>query len=138
MDTQTALMIGAGALFCTLAANRFLGERNYKQLSPEDKVKLVDQFSKHRSLATYIPLGIMGLVILLGRSSPGSFRWLFPVAVAAILAVSIILQIVILRRLSTLGIPDDFVERFRFQSIAVQTGNVIALSMFAYGISGGT
>ena len=136
MDTQTALMVGAGALFFTLAANRFLGERNYKQLSPEDKVKLVDQFSKHRSLATYIPLGIMGLVVLLGRSSPGSFRWLFPVAVAAILAVSIILQIVILRRLSTLGLPDDFVERF--QSIAVQTGNVIALSMFAYGISGVT
>ena len=91
MDTQTALMVGAGALFCTLAANRFLGERNYKQLSPEDKVKLVDQFSKHRSLATYIPLGIMGIVILLGRSGPGTFRWLFPVAVAAILAVSVIL-----------------------------------------------
>ena len=138
MDPQTAFMVGVGALFCTLAANRFLGERNYKRLSPEDKVKLVDQFSTHRSLATYIPLGIMALVILFGRTNPDVFRWLFPVAVAAVLFVSIALQIVILRRLATLELPEDFVSRFRFQSIAVQTGNVIALSLFAYGIAGVT
>ena len=136
MDTQTAFMVGVGALFCTLAANRFLGERNYKQLSPDDKLKLVDQFSTHRSLATYIPLGIMAVVILVGRSNPSVFRWLFPVAVAAVLAASIILQLVILRRLDTIGLPEDFVSRFRFQSFAVQTGNVIALSLFAYGIAG--
>lgn len=136
MDTQTAITVGIGAFFCTLAANRFLGERNYKQLSPEDKVKLVDQFSTHRSVATYFPLGIMGLVILVGRANPATFRWLFPVGVAAVLAVSIILQIIILRRLDTLQLPDEFVSRFRFQSIAVQTGNVIALSLFAYGIAG--
>ena len=138
MDTQTAFMVGVGALFCTLAANRFLGERNYKRLSPDDKVKLVDQFSTHRSLATYIPLAIMGLVIVIGRTNPDVFRWMFPLAAAAVLAVSITLQIVILRRLDTLDLPVDFVSRFRFQSIAVQTGNVIALSLFAYGISGVT
>ena len=138
MDTQTAFLVGIGALFCTLAANRFLGERNYKQLSPEDKVKLVDQFSTHRSVATYIPLGIMALVILVSRTNPAIFRWLFPGAVAVVLVVSIVLQIVILRRLDTLQLPDDFVSRFRFQAIAVQTGNVIALSLFAYGIAGVT
>ena len=138
MDTQTAFMVGVGALFCTLAANRFLGERNYKTLSPDDKVKLVDQFSSHRSLATYIPLALMGLVILIGRTNPDVFRWLFPLAVFAVLAVSIILQVIILRRLDTLDLPVDFVSRFRFQSIVVQTGNVIALSLFAYGIAGVT
>lgn len=138
MNSQTAFMTGVGVLFCTIAANRFLGERNYKQLSPADKIKLVDQFSGHRSLATYLPLGIMGLVILVGRSNPGMFRWLFPIAVAAALGVSITLQTVVLRRLTTLGLPGDFVSRFRFQSIAVQVGNVIALSLLVYGIVGAT
>jgi hypothetical protein len=131
-------MAGVVVLFCTLAANRFLGERNYKLLSPEDKVKLVDQFSAHRSLATYIPLGIMGVVILVGRSDPGVFRWLFPIAVSVVLFVSIALQAVVLRRLAALELPEDFVSRFRFQSIAVQSGNVIALSLFAYGVVGAT
>ena len=136
MDSQTSFMIGIAALFCTIGLNRFLGERNFKRLAPEDKVKLVDEFSAHRSMATYIPLAVMGLVIVIDLLSPGTSRWLFPVGVAAVLFASVVLQVTILRRLDTLGLPVDFVSRYRFQSIAVQVGNVVALSLFAYGIMG--
>ncbi len=138
MDTQTAFMVGIGALCVTLALNRFLGERNYKRLSPDDKLKLVEQFSTHRSLATYLPLALMGLVILVARTYPGTFRWLFAVGVVAVLLISLVLQTLILRRLATLDLPNDFVSRFRFQSIAVQFGNIVALSLFAYSIMGVT
>jgi hypothetical protein len=53
-----------------------------------------------------------------------------------VLFVSIVLQVTILRRLDALGLPADFVSRYRFQSIAVQVGNVVALSLFAYAIIG--
>ena len=136
MDSQTAFLIGVGALFCTLVANRFLGERNFRQLSADDKVKLVDEFSLHRSLATYIPLGIMSIVLGLSMLIPGAFRWMYPVAILAALAVAFVLQFFIWRRLRTLDLPDTFKSRFLFQSIAVQIGNVIALTSFAYGIAG--
>jgi hypothetical protein len=134
MDTHTAFMIGIAALFCTIALNRFLGERNYKRLAPEDKVKLVNEFSAHRSRGTYIPLAVMGLVIVFDLLSPGTSRWLFPVGVAAVLFTSVVLQVTILRHLDTLELPADFVSRYRFQSIAVQVGNLVALSLFAYAI----
>lgn len=136
MSTETASLAGVGVLFCTLAANRFLGVRNYKRLSPDDKLWLVDQFSTHRSAATYIPLCIMGLVIVVSRFHPNVFRWLFPMAVGAVLSVSVALQVMILRRLDRLGLPGDFVSRFRFQSVAIQVGNVVALSLFAYSFAG--
>ena len=134
MEPHTAFMIGVAALFVTIAINRFLGERNYKCLSPEDKMKVIDQFSSHRSLATYIPIAIMACVIAASYLNSALFRWLFPTGVVLVLIVSLILQLFIFRQLRSLGLPEDYVSKFRFQSIAVQIGNVVALSMFAYGI----
>ena len=136
MKPQTAFLIGVAALFVTIALNRFLGERNYKSLSPEDKTKLIDEFSSHRSMATYIPIAIMACVIVAGYLNLALFRWLFPVAVVLMLMFSLILQLSIFRHLGSLGLPGDYVSKFRFQSIAVQFGIVVALSMLVYGILG--
>ena len=136
MKPQTVILMGVAAYFLTVTLNRFLGERNYKSLSPEDKTKLIDEFSSHRSLGTYIPIAIMACVIAAVYFQPASFRWLFPVAIVLVLVVSLVLQLSVFRHLGSLGLPDDYVSRFRYQSIAVQIGNVVALAMLAYGVAG--
>jgi hypothetical protein len=60
----------------------------------------------------------------------------FPAGVALVLTVSLALQIAILRRLKQLALPDHYVAKFRVQSMLVQLGNILALSMLAYGVVG--
>ncbi len=134
MGFQTALLIGVGAVFCTHGLNRFLGERNYRRLSPEEKVKLVDQFSAYRSAGTYLPIAIMGVVILVTVTYPGAFWWLFPTGVVAVLGVSLVLQVLIFQRLASLNLPEEFVSRYRFQAIACLVGNIVAMSFLTFGI----
>jgi hypothetical protein len=130
MGFQSALLVGVGAMFFSHGVNRYLGERNFKQLSPDEKVRLVDQFSSVRSAGTYLPIAIMGLVILLTMAYPQAFRWFFPIGVGAILLVSFALQVLIFRQLAVLELPDDFVSRYRFQAFVVLCGNVVALYPF--------
>ena len=86
-------------------------------------------------MTTYIPLVIMGIIVVVGRFRPGSFGLLFPAGIAVVLLVQVSLQIAIFRRTDSLELPNDYVSRFRLQSISVQIGNLVALSTFAYGIS---
>ncbi|MBX3416863.1 MAG: hypothetical protein KF851_04605 [Pirellulaceae bacterium] len=136
MKPETCLIVGVVFLFATAVINRFLAERNYKSLSQEDKLKLTDAFSTHRSLATYILIAIMVAVMAIGYANPSTFIITFPIGLILLLVVSFTLQIGILRRLSELSLPDEYVSKFRLQLTVVQIGNVIAFSMFAYGIVG--
>jgi len=135
MKPETCLIVGVLVYFVTISINRFLGERNYGRLSQDDKLRLTDSFSKHRSLATYIPIGIMLAIMAIGYTNPHTFAYAFPIGIALVLLVSLILQFAIFRRLTDLSLPDDFVSKFRLHSILVQIGNAVALSMFAYGIA---
>lgn len=134
MIPEAALLAGALACFSTVALDRFLGERNQARLTQEDKANLTDAVSKRRSLATYISISIMLLVLPIGFANPRAFLVAFPVAVALIVVVLLTSQVAILRRLSELGLPADCVDRFRVQSTLVQIGSVAALLLFAYGI----
>ena len=136
MKPETCLIVGIVFYLVTTVVNRFLGERNYKRLPKEDKLKLTDAFSTHRSLATYIPIAIMVAVMAIGYANPSTFVVAFPIGAILVLAVSFLLQIDILRRLSDLSLPDEYINNFRLQSTVAQVGNVMALSMFAYGIVG--
>ena len=136
MKPESCLLLGVLVYFATIVLNRYLGERNYSMLTPEDKLKLTDEFKSHRSLATYIPIGILLVVIAVGYVNPHTFVVTFPVGVVLILIVSLSLQFTIFRRLNDLSLPDNFVAKFRIQSTLVQIGNIVALSMFAYGIVG--
>lgn len=134
MPPQNFMIVGLLLLVTTLALNRFLAERNFRLLSQEDKLKLIDEFSKQRSLATYIPIAIMIVVFLLSTQIPGVFTIVFPIGVVMLLLVAFVIQASILRRLSQLSLPAEYVKKFQFQSFLVQTGNVLALSMMTYGV----
>lgn len=134
MKPQTYIIIGLLAYFATSALNRFLGERNYGSLSQEDKLKLTDAFSKQRSLATYIPIGIFLVAIAIVYANPQTFSVVFPAGFVMILFASLVMQVAIFRRLTELSLPGEYVTKFRIQSTLVQIGNIITLSLLAYGI----
>lgn len=58
----------------------------------------------------------------------------FAVGVGLVLISSIGLQLVIVRHLRVLALPEAYIARFRIQSILIQIGNVAALSMLVYGV----
>lgn len=134
MPPQNFMIAGLLLMVTTLALNRFLAERNYRSLIQENKLKLMDEFSKQRSLATYIPIAIMIVVFLLSTQIPGAFTIAFPIGVVALLVVAFAIQASILRRLSQLALPAEYVRKFQLQSFIVQIGNVCALSMMTYGV----
>lgn len=134
MTTENYMLAGLVIYFATHVLNRFLTERNYKTLAAEDKLKLVDGFATHRSLATYVPIAIMLLVIVIVNYSPQSSRVVFPIAVAIVMAISIGVTISIIKRLSELELSPDYIRKFRNQSLMVQIGYIAAMSMFALGV----
>ncbi|MBL8872512.1 MAG: hypothetical protein JNK90_22235 [Planctomycetaceae bacterium] len=136
MTPEHCMIIGFVTFFLTTAINRFLGERNYRTLSQEDKVKLIDAFATHRSLGTYIPIGVMLIMFAVSYTIPQTLVFVFPASVVLLLIFSIALQVTILRRLKELTLPADYVAKFFVQSCLAQVGNIIALSMFTFGIVG--
>lgn len=81
-------------------------------------MNLVDEFSSHRSVATYVSIAIMTFVIVAGYLDPPLFRWLFQIAIVLVLAVSLFLQLTIFRRLLALSLSPDYVGKFRIQSVS--------------------
>lgn len=134
MTTENYMLAGLVIYFATHVLNRFLTERNYKSLAAEEKLKLVEGFATHRSLATYVPIAIMLIVIVIVNYSPRLSRVVFPIGVAVVMAISIAVTIAIIRRLSELALPSDYVRKFRNQSLLVQIGYIAAMSMFALGV----
>jgi hypothetical protein len=134
MSPFTYILFGLIANFATLALNRFLGERNYRALAPEDKMKVIDQFSRHRSLATYLPIGVFLIMIAVIYAFPQTLVVALPAGLLAVLLVSVVLQYAVFRRLLDLSLPDDYVRRFRVQSTLVQIGNIVSLGLVAYGV----
>lgn len=135
MNPVTCLIVGALAYFATTALNRFLGERNYRNLALDDKLKLTDEFSIHRSLGTYIPIGIMFVVLAVGYTKPQTIAVAYPIGVVLLLLVSLVLQIAVFRRLNELALPNDFVARFRVHATLVQICDAVSVIMFAYGVA---
>jgi len=134
MSPFTYILAGLIANFATLALNRFLGERNYRTLTPEEKLKFIDAFSRHRSLATYLPIGVFLVMIAVIYVLPQTLVVALPAAILSVVLVSLVVQFAVFRRLLDLSLPDDYVRRFRVQSSVVQMGNIVSLGLVAYGV----
>lgn len=132
MSPNTFLVAGVLTYLVTITANRFLGERNYRILSQEDKVKLVDAFSFHRSWATYLPIGIMLVAFALAYANPSNLHLIVPVGLVLVLLTSLLIQYSIIRRVSELSLPAEYVARFRIQALLVSIGSVVAAILLAY------
>lgn len=134
MQPDTYVYIGLGLYLATHVLNRYLTEQNRHYLTADDKVKLVDGFSLQRSLSTYAPLSIMLIVFVLLNRMPMHREVIFTTGVVVVLAVSIALTVWMIGRLRELGLSPEYVRRFRIHSIAVQIGNIVAMSMFIMGM----
>lgn len=135
MEKEQLAFLGLFVFMATMVANRFLGEKNFRALANEDKLKLVEAFSGYRSLSTYVPIGLMLVVLLIGRVMPQLFLPSFIAVIVFLIAFSIAIQVLIIRRLGALELPSEYVAKFRFQSILVQVGNLVGYALIVFGIS---
>jgi|GEM_PF-2211915 len=131
MKPETYFVIGFITYLATIALNRFLGERNFKTLTPEEKLRLTEAFSGTRSLSTYGSIAILLALVAVVYFFPASFKVAAPIACGLTLLFTVQLQVSIVRRLRSLAISEQYVSRFRVQSTLVQLGNLVSLSLLA-------
>ena len=135
LDTQYALYAGAILILVNLGLNRFLGEKNIRQLSVEQKGKLTEEFSSQRSLGTYLPIVLVIAMMLFNTYVPGYEMFVFPIVILLVLIATFYIQMRVLKRLGRMDLPQGFVQKFRSQSYLIQGINVVALILRGIGVA---
>jgi len=83
-----------------------------------------------RSCVIWHPAILLALVAVV-YFFPASFKVAAPIACGLALLFTVQLQVSIVRRLRSLAISEQYVSRFRLQSMLVQPGNLVSLSLLA-------
>jgi hypothetical protein len=129
MDRQTVSLLGI-VIFCALAlGSRALGERALAGLSANEKVRLLDGFSRHR---IYLLIPVMGLTVLILLASQRMPEHAVEIATAHIalsLALIVGINVVVLRSLS---LPEAYLRRFLVARALTFVGLLILLGAMAY------
>ncbi|HWD93637.1 MAG TPA: hypothetical protein VG938_14945 [Verrucomicrobiae bacterium] len=100
-------------LLAGLFGGRYLGERSLKLLSSDEKLKLLDSFSRFRAFGA-LPLLIIFLSFLGIPRLPPNLMWPAYFAAWALVAVYfVVVHQLIFRRLSELGINGEYQAAMR-------------------------
>lgn len=104
--------VGIVVLLLCIVVSRIISERALKTLNQEEKMALVDSFSKLRTY-NLIPLVVLFLVFLATQYlAPSMGTTPYIVFLCAILAFLIILQYVIFLKLKKLEMPDHYTKKY--------------------------
>jgi hypothetical protein len=104
----TPFFIGLAVLFAGLLGSRFLVERATKLLSAEEKVKLIDSFSR---LRTFGALPMLPIAFLFFGVVHVPYEWRWPVTFAAFglfVVYFVVINLMVSRKFSELGINASY------------------------------
>ena len=123
---------GFVALFAAIILSRIIGERGYRRLSDDEKLRLMDGFSKARAYAL-IPLLILIGVYWLLLTKTGIDRNLLTIFYFALLIGWVLLRTVLnQRKLAALDLPPAYRRTFT----VAQVISLLGLAWFFYAIFG--
>jgi hypothetical protein len=126
-------------LFAAIILSKIISEKALKQLSPEQKISILDSFSKMR-MYNLIPL-----VLILGffffAEKIFHFNGFIPyiLFLVAILSFMMVIQVVSLKKLKTLQLPDKYMKKYFSSQLIILLGFIawIGISIFPLISSGG-
>jgi hypothetical protein len=132
MDRQTVSLLGI-VIFCALAlGSRALGERALAGLSANEKVRLLDGFSRHRIYLLIPVMGLTVLILLASQRMPEHAVEIATAHIALTLALIVGINVVVLRKLRSLSLPEAYLRRFLVARALTFVGLLILLGAMAY------
>ena len=115
-------IFGVIVLAWAMLINRILSERALRRLSKEQKVTLVDSFSKHRVNSIIAVVVLLVLFFVAGRVSPGSYPVLAWVFLALMVLMSIVATFLSFQKLKSLSLPKDYINKFLVRCVIYYAG----------------
>jgi hypothetical protein len=132
MSQQSVYFVALLIYFANLALNRFLMERNDRLLCTEDKIKLLDTTSTHRSLATHVPLGLVVASFFIGNFSQTWESIIFSLGLILAIISSALIQVAVMHRSHQLHNSPLFIQQFGKQVAIVQLLQGVAAMLIVY------
>ncbi len=137
MQQQTVFISALIVYLVNMALNRFLTERTYRLLTQGDKIRLLDSSSSHRSLGTYLPLGLVLASFVVGNFNNAWEAPLLGTGLLLAIAAGIVIQFSLIQKLRSLNISPEFIRQFGLQIIVVQILPGIAVCLIVYSVFAG-
>ena len=125
------LIFGFLAFACAVVINRLLGERALKQLSPDEKAKLLDSFSGHRIFSVVAMLIVVLAFFAASRAWPASGQLVVWGLFILLVLMSIGNGLFAFVKLRKLSAPKAYISNFAIRSVVYYCGMVILLYVFA-------
>ncbi len=122
-------IVGIAVLFISIIFSRIISEKAFIQLSPEQKISIVDSFSKMR-IYNLIPIAIILLAFFLLEkflslnNSVVDFSFL-----AALSVFLIIFQLLSVRKLKKLDLPEKYINKYFFSRLIVMSGFIFWIAI---------
>jgi hypothetical protein len=125
---QTAFLIGMVVFFACAIISRMLGEQAYRRLTNDEKLRLVDGFSRER-MFSMIPIVVMlGAFFLLQTQSNWDQRWVGIGFFGLLIVYSLVKGIMQRSRLVQLEMPAAYRRRFFFAQGIAYFGMAVLMS----------
>ncbi len=97
-------------LGCVIVS-RILNERALRQLTPDQKVRLLDGFASMRAYGS-VPIVLILLVVFgLQEMFPDGPWWLSLLALGAFLVYAVVMHFMVARKLGTLDFPESYTRQ---------------------------
>lgn len=116
-------------LGCVIVS-RIMGERALRQLTPDQKVRLLDGFASIRAYA-FIPIALIMLVVFgLPEMFPDGPSWLSWLGLGAFLVYAVVMHFIVARKLYSLDMPESYTR----QALICRHINHIGLAILFAGL----
>ena len=99
-------------LIVTIVISRIVGERALKQLSTEEKGRLLESFSSYRLYNTYVSLALVVAYFVLADYVWQSSATLALIFIILFFAISGTISVLSYRKLKSLNLPDSYTNSY--------------------------
>jgi hypothetical protein len=119
-------------LLICMIASRMLAERAHRELSAEEKARMMDAFSGMRVWA-FVPLVLIALAVVFGPMASWVWADLLPPAGIAAFAVYMgVLHVMVAQGLKRAGLPEGYRRRFLWSRHVSHAGLLLLLGAIIF------
>ena len=113
---------GIIALLVAMLVSRFINERGYRTLEPDQKLRLMDGFSSTR-MVSMIPLLVMIIIFWFLMTNTNIDKRLLAISTSVLVLVYILIRTILnYRKLITLDMPNEYRRYFMLAQIITLVG----------------
>lgn len=129
---MSPVAIGFVILLCCVTLSRVISEKGLRKLSAEQKVRLLDSFSKMRMYYTIPLIVLLGVFFFLEyQFKELSFYWFWGFMVL-IIAFQLAMTYVIVKKLKSINMPLEYIRKAIFARWIIFAGLIVLIGMIVF------